>query len=126
MSKNRTPRTTPAGGKPLSQRLLDCRYCGACCCNTLQNEAEGYRFYVEIDDERSALLSRKELQKWVVRDEDGVPHLRMDPSGRCSALVGKLGALVTCRVYDHRPSACRRVEPGDAECLRARAERGFE
>jgi Fe-S-cluster containining protein len=39
---------------------------------------------------------------------------------RCVALRGTLRDDVTCTVYRHRPEACRTVEAGDEECLRAR------
>ena len=39
--------------------LYECTTCGACCVNPRQNQEEGYTFFVEIDDERSALLTRK-------------------------------------------------------------------
>lgn len=103
---------------------LDCRRCGACCCNTRDNIAQDYHFYVEIDPD-SEMLARPALRRWVVEDEEGVPHMRMEPSGRCSALAGPLGERVTCKVYAHRPSGCRRVSPGDEECLQARAAWGI-
>lgn len=105
----------------------DCTRCGACCCNPDANRAEGVVAYVEIDDPRSALLRRDDLRKrYVAVDPDGLPHLRLDPSGRCAALRGPLGRDVRCAVYPHRPQGCRRVQPGDRECLRARRERGID
>ena len=104
---------------------LDCTTCGACCCNPDENRDEGYRWYVEIEDTDSSLLSPKH-KRYVVHDDEGVPHLRLDPSGRCAALVGRLGERVRCKVYSHRPAGCRRVMPGDTECLKARRERGID
>jgi Fe-S-cluster containining protein len=37
------------------------------------------------------------------------------------ALRGAIGKRVACTIYHHRPSPCRRVQPGDANCLRYRA-----
>jgi hypothetical protein len=106
--------------------LLDCQRCGACCCNPDENRAEGFRYYVEVQPD-SRLLRREELRKrYVVEDEAGVPHLRLDPSGRCAALRGKLGQSVQCAIYPDRPRGCRLVEPGSARCLQARKERGLE
>ncbi|MCB9683293.1 MAG: YkgJ family cysteine cluster protein [Alphaproteobacteria bacterium] len=103
---------------------LDCTACGACCCNTDENRAEGYPWYVPIDDPRARLLTRPDLRKrYVAHDPDDVPHLRLDPSGRCVALTGRLGLRVACAIYADRPRACRRVQPGDGACLAARAER---
>lgn len=105
----------------------DCTACGACCCNPLENRAEGFAYYVEIDDSDSRLLRRDELRKrYVVTDSQGVPHLRLDPSGRCAALRGKLGRSVRCDVYADRPRGCRLVEPGTPRCLQARREMGID
>jgi Fe-S-cluster containining protein len=80
-----------------------------------------------VEVERGApLLSRKDLvKKLVTKDEGGVLHLRLDGSGRCLALSGTLGVRVSCRIYSLRPAACRRVEPGAADCLRYREARGI-
>lgn len=103
---------------------LDCQRCGACCCNPDENRAEGFPYYVEVQP-GSRLLQRHDLRKrYVVEDADGVPHLRLDPSGRCAALRGKLGARVHCAIYADRPRGCRLVEPGSPWCLQARRERG--
>lgn len=44
---------------------------------------------------------------------------------RCAALAGEVGVAVHCQVYAARPSPCREVEPGDAQCLKARARCGL-
>jgi Fe-S-cluster containining protein len=99
---------------------LDCQQCGACCKNLPSNGA--FTWWVEIDD-GDAILARADLvKKHVVRDAEGVAHLRIADDGRCLALRGALGRDVSCGIYHHRPSPCRRVQPGDALCLRYRAE----
>jgi hypothetical protein len=106
--------------------MFECTSCGACCINSAANQAEGYAYYVEIDDPKSPLLTKKDLhRKYVMEDPDGTPHVRLHPDGRCLALRGKLGQRATCDVYNHRPRGCRLIEPGDANCLRAREERGM-
>jgi Fe-S-cluster containining protein len=105
---------------------LDCQRCGACCTNPDENRAEGFAYYVEVQPD-SRLLRRDDLRKrHVVEDEHGVPHLRLDPSGRCAALRGKLGQHVHCAIYADRPRGCRLVEPDSVRCLQARRERGLE
>lgn len=47
------------------------------------------------------------------------------PSPRCNALSGEIGEAVTCGVYAQRTSTCREVQPGDAQCLKARAGHGL-
>jgi Fe-S-cluster containining protein len=102
---------------------LDCRRCGACCKNLPSNG--GFTWWVEVAPD-DALLDRVDLvRKHVVRDADGVPHLRIAGDGRCLALRGAFGRSVDCAIYHHRPSPCRRVQPGDALCLRYRAEHGL-
>ena len=44
---------------------------------------------------------------------------------RCIALRGEVGGDVRCTAYEQRPSPCREVQPGDAQCARARALRGL-
>ena len=104
---------------------LDCRRCGACCVNHPANRDEGFIYWVEIGDD-DAILERADLvTKHVIRDADGVPHLRMAADGRCLALRGTLGADVRCGIYHQRPTPCRRVQPGDALCLRYRDAHGL-
>ena len=104
---------------------LDCRRCGACCVNLPSNRAEGFIYWVEVADD-DAILERPDLVRThVVRDADGVPHLRIVGDGRCIALRGALGREVACTIYHQRPSPCRSVQPGDALCLRYRHEHGL-
>jgi len=111
------PRTRPP--------TLDCTRCGACCTNTAENRAEQFIDYVEVRA-RDALLARPELvRRLVVYNGDGVPHLRLDPAGRCLALRGGIGRRVRCTIYEQRPTACHRVEPGSERCLAHRREHGL-
>ncbi len=103
----------------------DCTSCGACCRNPDENRAEGYVWYLEVRDTK--LLQKKDLaKKLVVYDPDGVPHLRLDPSGRCVALAGKIGKRAHCTIYALRPKGCRLLMPGDPKCLVARRELGID
>ncbi|HEU4406303.1 MAG TPA: YkgJ family cysteine cluster protein [Polyangiaceae bacterium] len=102
----------------------DCQACGACCANPDENRRERFVDYVEVAP-GSRLVADADLRKrYVVVNAEGAAHLRLDPSGRCAALVGRLGARVRCAVYADRPRGCRLVEPGSARCLQARRERG--
>jgi hypothetical protein len=105
--------------------LLDCRACGACCCNPAQNRADGFHDWVEVK-RRDAILREPELvRRFVILNAEGAPHLRLAPGGRCAALEGRVGRRVSCTIYEHRPSPCRRVQPGDARCLEYRRERSL-
>ncbi|MBI5517788.1 MAG: YkgJ family cysteine cluster protein [Deltaproteobacteria bacterium] len=104
---------------------LDCTRCGACCTSPEENRREGFRAYVTVTEEE-ALLRRKDLVgRYVARGEDGRAHLRLTADHRCLGLLGAVGRRVRCALYHHRPAPCRRVNPGDAECLNARRERGL-
>ncbi len=106
---------------------LDCETCGACCCNPQENREEGYVDYVEIG-RRDRLYRRKTLlERFAVENAEGQLHLRIvGQDQRCAALTGTVGRDVSCEIYPYRPAPCRRVEPGDAECLLARRERGVD
>jgi Fe-S-cluster containining protein len=101
---------------------LDCEACGACCVICRRTRRRGFTSWVEIEQD-AKLLGRADLvRKLVVRDAAGVAHLRVAGDGRCLALRGAIGRRVKCDVYALRPHACRRVQPGDAWCLRYRRE----
>lgn len=105
--------------------MLDCQRCGACCKNPPDNRAEGFPWWVEVEP-GDRLLTRADLvRKLVVRDPDGVPHLRLAADGACLALRGRFGVEVWCATYADRPSPCRRVQAGDKNCLRYRAAHGL-
>lgn len=104
---------------------FDCQRCGACCQNPAVNRAEGYSAYVAIDDPKSKLLRDPAMRRrYVTFDADDRPHLRLHDD-RCAALAGAIGREVRCTIYAHRPRPCRRVQPGDADCMTARAEHGM-
>ncbi|MCB9568958.1 MAG: YkgJ family cysteine cluster protein [Myxococcales bacterium] len=103
----------------------ECMRCGACCCNPASNAAEGFAGWVEVGEREPLLADERLVRRLVVRDEEGVAHRRLDPSGRCLALRGRLGVRVECTIYKIRPHPCRAVLAGSEECLRARAERGI-
>ena len=85
---------------------------------------EGVRDWVEVGDDET-IAKRQRGAALLVRNEDGVLHMRMVDGGRCIALRGSIGRRVSCSIYDVRPRPCRRVEAGDASCLRARADAGL-
>ena len=103
---------------------LDCERCGACCVNSDANQAEGYAGWIAVDPYCGVARDRKLEARYVTDSGEG-PHMRLDGQGRCIALHGKLGHKVRCTVYAARPDPCRRVQPGDPDCLSARAERGL-
>ena len=88
--------------------------------------SEGYVDYVEIG-RRDRLFRRRDLLKrYAVENAAGTLHLRLVGSQqRCVALKGPLGQKVSCALYALRPEPCRRVKAGNAECLKARQERGI-
>jgi Fe-S-cluster containining protein len=112
-------------GRGFGDSSFDCIRCGACCTNPNENRDEGFIDYVEVTP-RDPLLDRSDLvRRLVVFNTDGHPHLRLDAGGRCLALRGKVGRRVSCTIYEMRPAACRKVEPGSERCLAHRRERGL-
>jgi Fe-S-cluster containining protein len=105
------------------REALDCTRCGACCTNPDENRAEGYVDYVEVLAKDSLLAEPDLVRRLVVYNGAGEPHLRLHQDGRCLALRGRLGHRVRCTIYEHRPTACRKVEPGSERCLAHRCER---
>lgn len=103
-----TGQATPSGG-------FDCRDCGACCASFRVS------FY------------------WAEADTYGLPEALVEKvaplyvcmagtnaaSPRCRALQGEVGSGVRCTVYIHRPSPCRELQVGDAQCTRARPRHGL-
>jgi hypothetical protein len=104
---------------------FDCKRCGACCVNPLANRAEGHVAYVAVVPRDAILRHPRLVDRYVRSDDEGGRHLRLDPGHRCLALKGSIGHQVRCEIYALRPAACRRVTPGDADCLRARREAGI-
>jgi Fe-S-cluster containining protein len=104
--------------------IFDCIRCGACCVNTPDNRAEGFEDYVEVK-KHDGLMRRKDLLAvYARRNEHGQVHLRLEPDGRCAALVGRVAESVHCAIYASRPHVCRRVLAGSEECLAARRAQG--
>ena len=95
--------------------LHPCNSCGACCAH----------FRVSFH--------------WLEASQRGLPgdslipvtpHLVCLPGTaaapvRCSFLEGSIGNRTSCSVYACRPSPCREVMPGDAQCRKARAAHGL-
>lgn len=113
----------------MSDPRYDCQTCGACCVNPPENEAEGFRAWVEVAPGEPLLRRRDLVKKLCVIEADGpdrgAVHLRLDASGRCLALRGALGRRVACTIYARRPAPCRRVQAGAPDCRRYRAALGL-
>ncbi len=103
---------------------LDCQRCGACCHNSAQNLREGSEDWIEVADDET-IVRRRRGAALLVRGADGHHHMKLVDGGRCIALRGSIGKHVTCSIYDVRPRPCRRVQPGDPDCMRAREELGL-
>jgi Fe-S-cluster containining protein len=104
---------------------FDCTRCGACCVNPHENRAEGYTEYVTVTPRDALLKHTKLVERYVVFNDAGDAHLKLDAGQRCTALRGSLGRRVRCEVYALRPAACKRVEAGSDACKRARRENGL-
>lgn len=94
-----------------TDEILDCQSCGACCAYS----SDWPRFSMETDEDLDLIPA-----EYVAADLGG---MRCEED-RCTALGGKLGVHVSCKIYAVRPIVCRTCMPGDDECLMAR-ERHF-
>lgn len=99
---------------------VDCATCGACCREAFDS--------VPVDDPDQAVQTHH--PELVVLHDDGWRDLRRDPtpSGtRCGALTGDGSptAPFRCRIYPHRPTACRDLDENSANCLFARQRVGL-
>lgn len=98
---------------------LDCQRCGACCA---QFRVSFY--WAEADDTPGGTVPVA-LTRPV-----GTLHRCMAGTEarpvRCIALQGEVGHNVGCGIYEQRSSTCRSVQPGDEQCLKARAAHGLE
>ena len=92
-----------------------CLDCGACCAffrvSFYWAEAEARGIPADLTEPINPRFS------CMAGTNQAAPH--------CAALVGEVGARVSCRIYASRPSPCREVTPGDARCLTARARHGL-
>lgn len=98
---------------------FDCRTCAACCAAELR-----LPFYVGLDTVDIARLSPRFRERNVARAS---LLTKLDPTGRCIcvALRGTVGKRASCTIYERRPRACRELEAGSDECLRARRQAGL-
>lgn len=105
--------------------IFDCQSCGACCCNTDANRAEGYVDYVQVTARAPLSRHPQLLRKLTIVNQARERHMQLvGGEQRCAALRGRVGERVSCTIYELRPAACRRVRPGSKECRRDRRERG--
>lgn len=102
----------------MSTHDLDCQRCGACCAVFRVSF-----YWAEADDAPGGTVP-------VALTKQVSPHHRCMAGTdvapvRCVALQGEVGRSVSCGIYAQRSSTCRGVQPGDAQCLRARALLGL-
>jgi Fe-S-cluster containining protein len=92
-----------------------CVHCGACCASFRVS------FYF------AEAIANHLPETAVERINDRFSCMTGTNSGapRCMALKGEVGVSTVCSVYAQRPSPCREVQPGDLQCLNARAKHGL-
>lgn len=92
-----------------------CQACGACCASFRVSF-----YWAEAEARGLPAEFTEQLNPWM---NCMAGTNRRAP--RCVALAGTIGAEVGCRAYDQRPEPCREVQPGDGQCLKARARHGL-
>ncbi|GAB2903527.1 YkgJ family cysteine cluster protein [Uliginosibacterium flavum] len=103
--------------------LDPCQQCGACCAS------------LRVSFHRSQLVSEGGCVPDGLADEETDNTCRMRGTDRvpprCVALVGKLGEMVRCGIYEFRPEPCREFAPhgvhgiSNVECSRVRQRHGL-
>lgn len=106
-----TPKDTP---------IPDCQTCGGCCAS-----------FVCVDVAPDSSVSPEDC--WNItregrNDEYTVDRYikRKEDDFSCTALEGKIGEQVNCRVYEDRPRMCRQFEAGSDRCHAVRRAYGIE
>lgn len=98
---------------------LDCQRCGACCAVFRVSF-----YWAEADDAPGGTVPAA-LTRQVSPQLRCMAGTEVAPV-RCIALQGDVGHAVGCGIYEQRSSTCRSVQPGDEQCLKARAAHGLE
>jgi Fe-S-cluster containining protein len=97
--------------------IPDCMTCGACCASSPCIGVSPVEGVLEKDF-------------WNITAEKGVVVdrflKRTDETFSCVALEGTIGEQVNCRIYEHRPRACRLFEAGSDKCHAVRRAYGIE
>jgi Fe-S-cluster containining protein len=106
--------------KPRPDRAgLDCQRCGACCAVFRVSF-----YWAEADDAPGGTVPAA-LTRPVGPLHRCMAGTEARPV-RCVALRGEVGGAVACGIYAQRSSTCRDVQPGDAQCRKARGAHGLE
>ncbi len=95
---------------------LDCQSCGACCIYGGDVVVEATDPHLPLHLTRS-VRGRVGFGSWEAID--GTRIMARRACNGCAALRIKSGRY-RCRIYDSRPSACRKFEAGSEECDAAR------
>lgn len=93
-----------------------CTACGACCAHFRVSF-----YWAEAEARGLPEHLTEAVNPWfscMAGTNQGRPH--------CVALQGQVGQAVSCSVYPQRPDTCRSVQPGDAQCSKARAGYGLD
>ncbi|WP_457388682.1 YkgJ family cysteine cluster protein [Roseateles sp. P5_E1] len=98
---------------------FDCQRCGACCAVFRVSF-----YWAEADDAPGGTVPVA-LTRPVGSLHRCMAGTEARPV-RCVALRGAVGGDVACAIYAQRSSTCRSVQPGDSQCLKARAAHGLE
>ncbi|MFY7855105.1 MAG: YkgJ family cysteine cluster protein [Rubrivivax sp.] len=102
-----------------TEAQFDCQRCGACCaCFRVSF------YWGEADDAPGGTVPAA-LTEPVSPLHRCMRGTSRTPS-RCVALEGRVGESVRCGIYAQRSSTCREVQPGDAQCLKARRAHGLQ
>lgn len=116
----------------MSNQLLDCQTCGACCAPRVgvANKMNSATYAELAPGDYGQVVKRygKQVALRLLVRERREEHtgVRLATCGPvCAALAGEVGEKVACEIYAARPRVCREFEPGSMMCQMARHERGL-
>ncbi len=108
-----------------SEEVFDCQSCGKCCLTKAWNYDGGP--FVDLSKTDLKRFGKRRLALVSTKTLDCVHATGLSmktEKGRCVALEGKVGCLVSCSVYEKRPTDCRTFEPGSKLCRQIRGATG--
>ncbi|MDH5484426.1 MAG: YkgJ family cysteine cluster protein [Gammaproteobacteria bacterium] len=94
-----------------------CIICGACCVSFRVSFYWGETTTVQVGGVPDELTEKINNHRVAMRGTN-------QKNPRCIALDGEISQLVSCSIYDNRPSPCREFVAGEPRCIEARLKHG--
>lgn len=96
----------------------DCIICGACCASFRVSFYWGETDLLQVDGVPETFTEKLNHHRVAMRGTN-------QKNPRCHCLQGELNDLVSCSIYENRPTPCREFMPGEPRCHEARQKHGI-